>query len=211
MTTVDADFAVYIYDNLKDLWSDTPSEAYYCELQTIFQYQHIKVDNDTNPDDYIIQNNVSNTTETTYSKMSQILEAGLTYYIVVKNLEEVANADHYRFSLYIKLENSARQLIQTKKNQSVYVFVTAKNVSTFAGKQYSISYDPAELHLEAPNYFAIGNNEIQVLPGMDSIDFKVNKAITPGKTFTGTISILKFIALKDGESEISMFIDNANL
>lgn len=165
--------------------------------------QHIRVDDDTNPEDYLVQNGEADSDVTAYPKILQTLEAGKTYYIKVQNLDPAS--DVYNFNFYITnvtVHNpNAEQIINCQTNQDVYVFVTGKNVTQF-NKKYVLEYDAEKLQLVDP--FVFGSAGISLEQQSGKLSFTVEKALLPGRAYYGILNAVKFKALFNGETTVKL-------
>ena len=96
----------------------------------------------------------------------------------------------------------AVQTVSCKAGESVYVFVTGKNITSFAGKKYVLTYDAAKLQVEDPHVFGETGLALEQQDGV--LKFTVSKPVEPGRAYFGSLNVVKFKALSDGETAVSL-------
>jgi len=108
-------------------------------------------------------------------------------------------------------------------NTDFVVMCSFDNITSFSGITFEITYDPAKVTLvdfaaqttEANvSVGAVAGTDLEILSHNTStgeLTFSVDKAITSGETWSGTLTILKFNALVTGSTTIDFDIAGAVL
>jgi len=104
--------------------------------------------------------------------------------------------------------------ISATENETCNITLTASKITSFTGRTFTLTYDPAVLQLADLCAFTyeqelavgpIGGADLTVTnvsPG--EIVFEVDKVIPQGKTWSGLINIFKFTALSNQSTTVSV-------
>ena len=132
------------------------------------------------------------------------LTGGNVYYLKVTRSESGMSVTDYKIHISRNKPGmqGAVQTVSCKAGESVYVFVTGKNITSFAGKKYVLTYDAAKLQVEDPHVFGETGLALEQQAGV--LKFTVSKPVEPGRAYFGSLNVVKFKALSDGETAVSL-------
>ena len=105
-------------------------------------------------------------------------------------------------------------VINAVKGQPEYFIIPVENVSSFAGKTYKVTYDPAMLQLtDAASITVAKDLNLGPVPGSNitivknkpgELHFTVNQNIPSGQTWSGAVNVLTFVGRQHAVALISL-------
>lgn len=143
--------------------------------------------------------------------LSKPLKAGTEYYIYIYPYGSKYEGE---YELHIEREQSnSSYKFYSAVNASNDVYINVNNISSFANRTFTVTYDPSKLSLADACIFtqtaetaagAVPGSNITIISVSEGeLVFKITQTIPSGRKLSGTVNVIRFTSLASGYKTVS--------